>query len=79
MIRDESLFVVVLVVVINVDVLDGSVIGFLLVVAVVFGRLVVLRVTEVDLTVEVLIVGFDVVVVGSFVASVELVLSSDST
>lgn len=45
-----------------VDVLAGSVTGFLLDVAVVLGRLVVLRVTDVDLTVVVVFVGFDEVV-----------------
>lgn len=45
-----------------VDVLVGSVTGFLLDAAVVLGRLVVLRVTDVDLTVVVLVVGFDEVV-----------------
>lgn len=45
-----------------VDVLVGSVTGFVLDVVVVLGRLVVLRVTDVDLTVVVVIVGFDDVV-----------------
>jgi hypothetical protein len=57
-----------------------SVIGFLLDVTgvVLFGRFVVLRVTNVVLTVEVFIVGFDVV--EGFMLAVELVVfSSDST
>lgn len=65
----------------TVDVLVGSVIGFLLVVAaIVLGRVVGLRVTNGDLTVvEALIVGLSVVVDG-FMLIGELVLSStDST
>lgn len=61
-----------------VDGLVGSVIGFLLVA---LGRFVVLRVTTVDLTVEVLFVGLAVVVVvdEGIVIDVELIFSSDST
>lgn len=67
--REEALVIIV-----DVDVV-GSVIGFLLVAVVVLG-LVVLRVTGADLTVEVLIIGFEVV---GFVTIDELVFSSDST
>lgn len=61
-----------------VDVLVGSVIGFLLVVTVELGRFVVLRVTNVDLTVEVLVVGSLEVVYEGFVIALKLILSSDS-
>lgn len=62
-----------------VDVLVDSVIGFLLVVETVeFGRFVVLRVTNVDLTVEVLVVGSLEVVYEVFVVALKLTLSSDS-
>lgn len=61
-----------------VDGLVGSVIGLLLVALVVLGRFVVLRVTTVDLTVEVLFVGLAVISEG-FVFVVELIFSSDST
>lgn len=71
-IREEALVVV------DVDELVvGSVIGFLLDATVALGRLVVLRVTGVDLTVEALVVGFEVVVV--VVEGFGLVSSSDST
>lgn len=59
-----------------VDALVDAVIGFLLSTAVVLGRWVVLRVTEVDLTVELVTVGFDVVNVGFTLA---VVFSTDST
>lgn len=57
-----------------VDVLVDSVIGFLLDAADVLGRFVVLRVTNVDLTVELLVIGLDVVNEGF-----SLNFSSDST
>jgi hypothetical protein len=66
-------------VVVDVLVVD-SVIGFLLdnVAAVLFGRFVVLRVTNVDLTVEVFIIGL--LVVEGFILVVEVVFfSSEST
>lgn len=61
-----------------VDGLVGSVIGLLLVALAVLGRVVVLRVTTVDLTVEALFVGLPVVNEG-FVRAVVLFFSSDST
>lgn len=61
-----------------VDVLVDSVIGFLLVVTVEFGRFVALRVTVVDLTVEVLVVGLLEVVYEGFVVALRLTLSSES-
>lgn len=61
-----------------VDILVGAVTGFLLDVTVELGRFVVLRVTNVDLTVEVLVVGSLGVVNECFVVALKLTLSSES-